>query len=213
MNFLALTNEVLIRLRETRVSGISANSYATLIAAFINDSKRQVENAWNWEAFNTTIALTTIPNTYEYVLTGSGTRQKSVSVNNITDFGVLRMQKLAYLQYQRQLTLISTGIPEHYAFSGSDGTDTKVTLFPTPNKVSTILFNLYVPQIDLVADTDILLAPSDAVIAGAYARALVERGEDGGLTSGEAYGLYKGILGDRIAIESARSDDIDWIAT
>jgi len=71
---------------------------------------------------------------------------------------------------------------------------------------------MYIPQIDLSADADILLVPADAVIAGAYARALIERGEDGGLSSGEAYGIYKGILGDLIALEANRSNDIDWVA-
>ena len=37
-----------------------------------------------------------------------------------------------------------------------------------------------------------------------YARALVERGEDGGLTSSEAYALYKSMLSDYIALEATR---------
>jgi len=48
---------------------------------------------------------------------------------------------------------------------------------------------------------------------GAYARALVERGEDGGLSSSEAYGLFKGILADQIALEAARFIENDaWVA-
>ena len=38
----------------------------------------------------------------------------------------------------------------------------------------------------------------------AYARALVERGEDGGLTSSEAYNLYRSMLADYIALEATR---------
>ena len=38
----------------------------------------------------------------------------------------------------------------------------------------------------------------------AYARALVERGEDGGLSSSEAYLLYKAMLSDYIALEGTR---------
>jgi hypothetical protein len=38
----------------------------------------------------------------------------------------------------------------------------------------------------------------------AYAKALAERGEDGGLPSSEAYGLYKTSLADAIALESGR---------
>lgn len=211
--FLSLTNDVIARLRETQVASIASSPYSTLISKYVNDVKRQVENAWNWEAFISTLTLTTVANTHEYVLTGSGTRHKSISVNNVTNFGVLVNMPLAYLQHQRQLTSDASGIPMYYAWSGSNGTDSKVTLFPTPNGVASIKFNMYIPQVDLSADGDILLAPDDAVVAGAYARALVERGEDGGLTSGEAYGLYKGILGDLIAIEATRSADAnEWIA-
>jgi hypothetical protein len=42
---------------------------------------------------------------------------------------------------------------------------------------------------------------------------LVERGEDGGLSGSEAYGLFKGILADQIAIETQRSIENDcWVA-
>jgi hypothetical protein len=71
------------------------------------------------------------------------------------------------------------------------------------------MFNLSVPQVDLVDDADVILVPSDIVVAGAFARALVERGEDGALSSSEAYGLYKGILADRIALEQTRSPEYD----
>jgi hypothetical protein len=41
---------------------------------------------------------------------------------------------------------------------------------------------------------------------------LVERGEDGGLSSSEAFALAKKSLGDAIAIELARSPENDaWI--
>ena len=49
--------------------------------------------------------------------------------------------------------------------------------------------------------------------SGAYARALVERGEDGGLSSSEAQAIYKQVLSDYIATEAARSPESDvWDA-
>ena len=72
---------------------------------------------------------------------------------------------------------------------------------------------MYVPQASLSADSDTLKVPSEPVILGAFARALVERGEDGGLNSSEAYGLYKASLADAIAIESSRfAEDEGWEA-
>ena len=75
------------------------------------------------------------------------------------------------------------------------------------------MFNMTVPQVDLSAGTDVLLVPSEPVIAYAYARALVERGEDGGMQSSEAYNIYKAILADYIALESTRYVENEcWVA-
>ena len=43
-------------------------------------------------------------------------------------------------------------------------------------------------------DADTLFVPKEPVVLLAYARSLVERGEDGGLNSSEAYALYKAAL-------------------
>jgi putative protein kinase ArgK-like GTPase of G3E family len=45
------------------------------------------------------------------------------------------------------------------------------------------------------------------VIQNAFARALAERGEDGGLNSSEAYQLYRAMLSDYIALEATRFPD------
>jgi len=49
-----------------------------------------------------------------------------------------------------------------------------------------------------------MLVPKEPVILLAKAMALVERGEDGGLSSSEAYALYKSMLSDYIALEGTR---------
>jgi len=49
-----------------------------------------------------------------------------------------------------------------------------------------------------------VLVPDVLVAQNAYARALVERGEDGGLNSSEAYALYRSMLSDYIALEATR---------
>jgi hypothetical protein len=72
---------------------------------------------------------------------------------------------------------------------------------------------MYVAQAELSSDATVLLVPSHPVVLGAYARALVERGEDGGLVSSEAYALYKSSLADHIAIESTRYTENEcWVA-
>jgi hypothetical protein len=186
-----------------------------MIAQLVNDAKRQVEDAWEWDVQNTTLTVTTSPNVSTYTIVGSGTRQKGISAN-ITTIGsqaTLISVPLKWIQNQQQLTTTTNAAPSYYAWSGNDGTDSKVELYDTPNGVYTIKFNLNVPQVKLVDDSDIIMVPPEAVVMGAYARALAERGEDGALSSSEAYGLYRGILSDRIAIEQSRNEDYaTWVA-
>ena len=56
-----------------------------------------------------------------------------------------------------------------------------------------------------------MIVPSEPVIHLAYAKATVERGEDGGMQSSEAYALYKQVLADYVAIEQGRTpEDECW---
>lgn len=216
MTYLEAVNEVLARLRESTVATLTQNAYATLIGHFVNDAKRQVEDAWDWDVQNTTITINTVGGTSGYTLTGSGTRQKGISAN-ITTTGrqsMLIPVSNKWIQDQQQLTTTTNTAPCYFAWDGNDGTDSKIQLFPTPDSAYTIKFNLNVPQVSLTASTDVINVPADAVVAGAYARALVERGEDSALSSSEAYSLFKSIMADRIALEQTRNEDYSaWVAT
>lgn len=212
--YLQAVNDVLVRLREDQVSTVTENKFSTLIGKFVNDAKRQVEDAWNWDALSTTLTLNTVGGTSTYTLTGSGLRHKQNEVNDTTNKITLQNAPIAWIQRQQQLVPLSAQIPMYYAWNGNDGTDTKVELYPTPSGVNVLKFNMYVPQVDLSADADVITLYPTAIVAGAYARALVERGEDGGLASSEAYSLYRGILSDMIAIESTRFIENEvWSAT
>ena len=46
--YLTLVNDVLSRLRESEVTSVSDNTYSSLIGRFVNEAKREVEDAWNW---------------------------------------------------------------------------------------------------------------------------------------------------------------------
>jgi hypothetical protein len=56
----------------------------------------------------------------------------------------------------------------------------------------------------LSSDTDITLAPSKAIELLAYAKAVEERGEDGGQSAQGAYRTAERALSDAIAIDGAR---------
>ena len=66
MTYLELVNDVLVRLREPTVTTVVLNSYSTLIGKFVNDAKRQIEDAFAWNVLGTTITVTTTASTASY---------------------------------------------------------------------------------------------------------------------------------------------------
>lgn len=213
MTYLQIVNSVLARLRESSVSSVTDTALSQLIGKFVNDAKRQVEDAWNWDGLSTTLTIPTDGTNHTFTITGSGLRHKGVVVNDTTNKTQLVNKPIQWIIDQQDLGTAQSSTPQYYAWNGNDGTDSKVTLYPTPAGVYSIKYHLYVPQATLSADADVLSVPHEAVEMGAYARALVERGEDGGLNSSEAYGLFKAILSDQIAIEATRYIENDaWVA-
>jgi hypothetical protein len=171
----------------------------------VNDSKRQVEDAYNWNSLTATLTAVTSPNTFNYGLSGLGTRFKVIDAYNATAKSELRNVTTRDMNVRFLLSTPDTGSPSEYNFNGVTAQgDTQVDVYPIPLAAETLLFNLYIPQEKLVNDADVMLAPEEPVLLGAFARALVERGEDSGLNSSEAYSLYKSSLADAIAIESSR---------
>lgn len=207
MTFVELVNDVLIRLRETTVQTVAETSYSTLIGRFVNDAKRQVEDSFGWNVLNKTITITTNANNFSYVMTGSGQKFSVLDVLNTTS--LIPVSNISFVEMNRYQNLIQSsqpvkGIPYHYSFNGTDSVDTLVTLFPRPDGVYIIPFFLIVPQANLVADQTLVLVPDFLVAQNAYARALNERGEDGGVSSSGAYQLFNQMLADSIALEGTR---------
>jgi hypothetical protein len=205
MTYLQMVNSVLRRLRETEVSSVADNAYSTMIGEFINDSKRNVEDSYNWNALYDTLTATTSADIFNYVLTGSGQRFRVVDVLNDDSNWFLKEQSTQWFDQQFLLTTPAKGSPQYYNFNGvnSNG-DTQVDLYPIPNGAYNVRFNVVLPQPPLVNNTDVVKVPSEPIVFLAYARALAERGEDGGLASNEAAALYRQSLADAIALESGR---------
>jgi hypothetical protein len=205
MTYLELVNDVLIRLREPTVATVTATSYSTLIGKFVNDAKRQIEDAFSWNILGTTITITTSASTYSYALTGSGQKFQVIDVLNTTSNIGMKNIDFASMNRKQNFSTPVSGIPSEYAFDGVNGSyDTKVNIYPRPDGVYTIPFSLSVPQATLTLDQTVVLVPDVLVVQNAYSRALVERGEDGGLSSSEAFLLYKSMLSDYIALEGTR---------
>jgi hypothetical protein len=205
MTFLELVNDVLIRMREPTVTTVALNSYSTLIGKFVNDAKRQIEDAFSWNALGQTITVTTVASTSSYSLTGAGQKFQVMDVINTTSN--VGLTNISFVDMNRKLnfTPLANQIPTEFAFDGVDASyNTKVNLYPIPDGVYTIKFALTVPQATLASDSTVVLVPDVLVVQNAYSRALIERGEDGGFNSSEAYQLYKSMLSDYIALEGTR---------
>jgi hypothetical protein len=209
-NFLDLTNSVLSRLREPEASSVSDNAYVKLISRYVNDSKRQVEDSYNWNALSETLSATTSADIFNYVLEGTGQRFRVIDVLNDTSNNVMRNATTRWMNEQFLLTSVQKGSPAYYNFNGTDSNgDTQVDLFPIPDGAYTLRFNVIRPQLELVTNSDKILVPHEPVILGALARAQAERGEDGGVQSAETYVLYQQSLADAIALESGRYAEED----
>lgn len=210
--YLSLVNDVLVRLREPQVNSVSDTTLSLLVGKFVNDAKREAADAYDWDAFNTAITIPTVANQYDgYSITGAGVRCKIMDVINTSRQYILEPMDHATLDIQAFGTVNpQKTTPFNYIFGGVDSNgDAMVKFWPIPDAVYNIRFSLIVPENDMESDTDTTKLPKEPIVLGALARALVDRGEDGGLTSSEAYALAKKSLGDLIALELARSPEND----
>lgn len=210
MNYLAIVNKVLIRLRENEVTSVQESPYSKLIGEFVNVVKREVEDTYNWSALRTTITVNTLPNVFSYDLTSSTTRCKIIDVINDTSDYELKYQTTKWFDRQFQAGNTAPNRPEFWNLNGvtSNG-DHVIDLFPIPDSNYAIRVNMVKPQADLESDGDIMEIPYQIVVEGAVARAISERGDDGGYTEQEQ--RYNRILSDYIAAEAhSRPDEQLW---
>ena len=205
MTYTQLINSVLRRLRESEVATPASSDYAALIGTFVNEAKREVEDAWNWTALRTSIPVTTAQSDYDYTLTGAGKRYKTLFVYNSTSKAYL--SSIDHAMGNEKIVDATEGQPTNYFYKGISSGDPVVYLTVVPDGVYTINFNLVIPQGDFSVGTEELSVPDYPVILGAYAKAIAERGEDQGRTHGEAFAAYNRALGDAIAQDETRAPD------
>lgn len=212
--YVDVVNNVLTRLREGTVTSVQDSTYAKLIGLLVNDAKREVEDSHDWNALSATVTLTTVAGTYNYTLPSTQTRFRVIDVLNDTSDYNLDYGSTVWMNRQFLLTKNTQGKPRYYNFNGVDSVgDTQVDIFPIPDDVYTIRFNVTIPQPELSTDTTKLLVPPHLVEQLAYSKAIAERGEDSGVSSLEAYSIYRNSLADAIAIERNHYlEQVEWVA-
>ena len=209
MTYLQLVNRVMRRLREREVDTIqgtgTSNSYARLIGDFINEAKSQVEVAWDWSALRSTLTVNTTANVFNYELNGAQNNSKVLDVWNDSNNIEMQGKSSAWFNKSFLTTEPATGSPMFYNFNGVsvDG-DMQVDIYPIPDAVYNLRFNITQRNLDLSEDTDILVIPARPIFLFATAMAIEERGEDGGQQSVNAYSAAQSALADEIALDAAR---------
>jgi len=204
MTYLEIVNSVLRRLREEQVSTLAENEYSKLIADFVNVSKQEIEHAWDWRVLRNTLTVRTVDGIFNWILEDSTTRFRVLDVYNATtkNFMYLRPnewmdERFAFVESPAK------GSPAYYAFNGvTSDEDSQVDVYPVPDGEYILRFNIVQPQKDLVLATDTPLVPAQLVIEATLAKAISERGEDGGSPDQEI--RYRNLLSDYIAIEAGQ---------
>lgn len=203
MTYLEMVNKVLIRLREDEVATVNQTAYSKLVGEFVNDALRVVEDAWDWSALRTTLTVTTSANIFNYVLTNSQNRVKILDVVNDTSNFFLKYKTQHWFNNTFLNTTPATGSPQYYTFNGVDSSgDTAVDIYPIPNGVYDVRFNVVQRTPELTSDTDEIIIPSLPVIHLAVALATRERGESGGNLTPELFASADRMLSDAVALDA-----------
>ena len=219
MTFREAINEVLIRLREDTISSdwsgdindsSDVSAYQKVVGALVNDSKRSIESYNDWLVLRETASVPTAASTKNYSLSSGQDIKILDVVNSSTGTQLIQVSK-AYLNNIKYPT-DPTGEPLYYGFNGADATNNlKVDLSPIPTEAQTISFDIIKYQDELTEATTVIKIPTKPLILGTWARAIAERGEDGGTQSSIAAQEASNSLSQAIMIDSGKIQyESDW---
>ena len=214
MTYLNLMNNVLRRLREEETTSVTSTTYNKMVGDFINDAKKLVEESNDWSALRSTITVSTTADDNTYSLTDCGDNVKVMCVVNDTSNVFMEYQSKDWFNEQLYINNAATGAPMYYTYNGLDASgDTQVLVGPTPDGVYSLRFDVIKRQGDLSANTDTLLIPSQPVVHLAVALLARERGETGGTSTAEYFGIADRYLSDAIAIDAAKHPEEMYFRT
>ena len=232
MTYREIINSVLRRLREDTIDSdwsgalydsVSVSDYQKLIGELVNDSKKNVESYHDWNALRESFNVKTQSGNMQYTLgdalRGAGVSFKVLDVICQDTGQVLSQVTNDWINEQVfPLTNSVSGLPTYYAFNGISqaGTnrepDFNIDLYPVPNSEQTISVNIVGAQKELTTAAQVLRVPSQPVILGAWARAIGERGEDGGTISSAVAAEARDSLNLCIQLDAGNMEyERDWV--
>jgi hypothetical protein len=223
MNYIDLVNNVLRRIREDEVSSVGSTPYSKLIGDFVNDAREVVQNAWDWSALRYTMQVTTEKGVFNYIMKGGNNSLKILHAYNDTSDWDMKYQTPIWFDHQYMMQNPVSGSPQYYVFNGvDDNGDTQIDVYPKPDGKYVLNFNCILrgsvvvdnikndPVPDAIRpellknDSDRLLIPHSPVLHLAVAFAARERGETGGTSAPEYFGLADKYLSDAIALDAQK---------
>lgn len=214
---LQLVNAVQRRLRETQTASINTNARSLLIRDFVNEAKREVEDAYDWRTLRTDLQLSLSNGNSVYSLTGTHDRCRFYEPNKI----LLDSTNKAYIypvphfamSVLTKVVVAQNGPPTYFRSLGSDNSTglLKIEVYPVPTAAATVYVPLVIPQDDLTTDGALLYTPKAPIIELAYNRVVQERGEDGGVSMSQQTNNYLTSLAQAILNDGGRSaDEMTW---
>ena len=216
MTFLEAINAVLRRLREDTVTSSNSTDYSKLIGDFVNQAVYECEHAWDWNALKIEGPVITQNGVSAYSL--STYPVNVIQGINTTKNWIMKKIPAEYAHRLQKLTPISDS-PYYYWFADNNSSGTaKINLYPTPTGIEVINFLLISHtgeyNLDGTSDSSVLEIPSLPIVLNAYARAVSERGEDGGIGYNEADTAYRTALADAVAIDASLNhlQELSWHA-
>lgn len=233
MTYREIINSVLRRLREDTIpSDWSGNindstitDYQKLIGELVNDSKKNVESYHDWNALRETFNIRLKDGNMQYTLgdaiRGAGVSFKVLDVRNKNTGTQLEQVHNEWINDQMFPTSqVQTGEPTKYAFNGISQAaigrepDFNIDFFPIPDSTvanQVVAVNIVGAQKDLTEAAQVLRVPAQPVILGAWARAIAERGEDGGTQYSAVAAEARDVLNQAVQLDAGNFEyERDW---
>ena len=206
--YLAIMNNVLRRLREDEVTTVSQNTYSKMVGDYINDAKDTVENSHDWSTLRTTIVVPTVADTTEYSLSGAGERVKIYGAINDTPNFTIHYESPNWFNNAYYISGEVSGTPDSFTFSGIDSNeDTKIRVYPKPDAVYSLRFDLVAKENLLTSDSSTTVLPQNVIVHQAVALLARERGETGGTSTQDYFVIADKHLSDAIAQDAYKNPE------
>lgn len=221
MNYKEMVNEVLVRMREDEVTSVTDpdnDPQQKIICKFVNDSMNRVARSHTWNAFRKVWVVDLAHGVNKYILSSGAENSAIYSVTDVNKRALQEVSARRWAQYKS-----TYGSPSYYHVGSVENHELAITLFPTPDSshgdggnseeytvaqfglmtfndpTKTLIVTGFAQPHNLVNDDDLITIPTDPIIQYALAYGHSERGEAGGQSVMELFGIAKSSLSDAIS--------------